>query len=307
MSSPQYPYPPQPPPGYGAPPPPPASNLKTALAAGAIVASLAANVFLLFQVRDLQTLTAKNQEIVQNQIDTIKENSTVMTAAQKKHLDDLKEDLEARSRQLNQAASQAKKEAVTYADEKSKELASEQQKTAAQLNSAVSEVSKKADTANAGVAAVNTDVSGVKTDLSTAKTSIDQARNDLNANIALLKKVQGDLGGTNSMVATNAHELDELKKLGQRNYVEFTLRKQKEMQKVGNISMKLDKADFKKNRFTLTVFADDKTWDKKDRNTNEPLQFYVSKSLYEIVVNTVSKDEKTITGYLSMPKYDAGR
>jgi hypothetical protein len=87
--------------------------------------------------------------------------------------------------------------------------------------------------------------------------------------------------------------------------VEFTLRKQKEMQKVANISLKLDKADYKKNRFTLTVFADDKKWDKKDRNTNEPLQFYVARSLYEIVVNTVSKDEKTITGYLSMPKFDA--
>ena len=277
------------------------------VAVAAIVASIAANLFLLYQVNGLKEESAHAREVLQGEIDTLKENSTAMTAAQRKHMDELREDLDARSRQLAAQANQAKKEAVTYADEKSKELASEQQKTAAQLNSAVSEVSKKADTANAGVAAVNTDVSGVKTDLSTAKTSIDQARNDLNANIALLKKVQGDLGGTNSMVATNAHELDELKKLGQRNYVEFTLRKQKEMQKVGNISMKLDKADFKKNRFTLTVFADDKTWDKKDRNTNEPLQFYVSKSLYEIVVNTVSKDEKTITGYLSMPKYDAGR
>jgi len=277
------------------------------VAVAAIVASIAANLFLLYQVNGLKEESAHAREVLQGEIDTLKENSTAMTAAQRKHMDELREDLDARSRQLAAQANQAKKEALSYADEKSQELASEQQKTAAQLNSAVSEVSKKADTANAGVAAVNTDVSGVKTDLSTAKTSIDQARNDLNANIALLKKVQGDLGGTNSMVATNAHELDELKKLGQRNYVEFTLRKQKEMQKVGNISMKLDKADFKKNRFTLTVFADDKTWDKKDRNTNEPLQFYVSKSLYEIVVNTVSKDEKTITGYLSMPKYDAGR
>jgi hypothetical protein len=151
---------------------------------------------------------------------------------------------------------------------------------------------------------VNTDVTGVKTDLTAAKSSLDQARNDLNANIALLKKVQGDLGGTNSMVATNAHELEELKKLGQRNFVEFTLHKQKQMQKVANISLKLDKADYKKNRFTLTVLADDKKWDKKDRNTNEPLQFYVARSLYEIVVNTVSKDGKTITGYLSTPKFE---
>jgi chromosome segregation ATPase len=277
------------------------------VAVAAIVASIAANLFLLYQVNGLKDESAHAREVLQGQIDTLKENSTAMTAAQRKHMDELREDLDARSRQLAAQANQAKKEALTYADQKSQELASQQQKTAAQLNSAVSEVSKKADTANASIAAVNTDVGGVKTDLSATKTSLDQTRNDLNANIAMLKKVQGDLGGTNSMVATNAHELDELKKLGQRNFVEFTLKKQKEMQKVANISLKLDKADYKKNRFSLTVFADDKNWDKKDRNTNEPLQFYVGKSLYELVVNTVSKDGKSITGYLSMPKYDAGR
>jgi hypothetical protein len=36
---------------------------------------------------------------------------------------------------------------------------------------------------------------------------------------------------------------------------------------------------------------------------NEPLQFYVAKSLYELVVNTVGKD--TVSGYLSTPKYQA--
>ncbi|HVW09434.1 MAG TPA: hypothetical protein VHC90_12670 [Bryobacteraceae bacterium] len=297
MSSPQI--------NYG--PPPTRSNTMAIVAVAAIVASIAANLFLLYQVNGLKDESAHAREVLQGEIDTLKENSTAMTAAQRKHMDELREDLDARSRQLAAQANQAKKEALTYADEKSKELASEQEKTAAQLNSAVSEVSKKADTANASIAAVNTDVGGVKTDLTATKTSLDQTRNDLNANIALLKKVQGDLGGTNSMVATNAHELDELKKLGQRNFVEFTLHKQKEMQKVANISLKLDKADYKKNRFSLTVFADDKNWDKKDRNTNEPLQFYVGKSLYELVVNTVSKDDKTITGYLSMPKYDAGR
>lgn len=290
---------------YGAPPP--RSNTMAIVAVAAIVASIAANLFLLYQVNGLRDESAHAREVLQGEVDTLKENSTAMTAAQRKHMDELRDDLDARSRQLSAQANQAKKEAVSYADEKSKELASQQDKDRAQLSTAVSDVSKKADTANATIAAVNTDVSGVKTDLTATRTSLDQTKTDLTANIAALKKVQGDLGGTNSMVATNAHELDELKKLGQRNFVEFTLKKQKEMQRVGNISLKLDKADFKKNRFSLTVLADDKTWDKKDRNTNEPLQFYVSKSLYEVVVNSVSKDEKTITGYLSMPKYDSPR
>ncbi len=44
-------------------------------------------------------------------------------------------------------------------------------------------------------------------------------------------------------------------------------------------------------------------YEKKDRNLNEPLQFYSGKdqALYEIVVNNInSKNE--ISGYLSTPK-----
>src|ERR1700722_18146518 len=107
MSSPQYPYVPPP------PPPDNRSSLKLALASGAIVASLAANGFLLYQVHDLREDTAHNRDIMQNEIDTIKENSTVMTAAQRKHVEDLREELENRSRQSIQAASQAKREALS--------------------------------------------------------------------------------------------------------------------------------------------------------------------------------------------------
>ena len=290
---------------YQAPPPPQdKTSVMTTVAVAAIVASIAANLFLLYQVNSLKDDTAHSREVMQGEIDTLKESSTAMTASSRKHLDELKDDLDARSRQLAAQASQAKKEAVSYADEKSKQLESEQQKAnqqISQVSTAVSDVSRKADTANAKIENVNNDVSNVKTDLNATKTSLDQAKTDLNANIALLRKVQGDLGGTNSLVATNGKELDELKKLGERNYVEFTLKKQKEMQKVANISLKLDKVDPKKNKFTLNVLADDKLTEKKDRNINEPLQFYVSKALYEIVINSVGKD--TVSGYLSSPKY----
>ncbi len=291
---------------YQAPPPENKSNVMTIVAVAAIVASLGANLFLMYQVNNLKDEAAHSREVLQGEVDTLKESSTAISAAARKHMDELKDDLDTRSRQLAAQANQAKKEAVSYADEKSKVLESEQQKTQQQVglvSSAVSEVSKKADTTAAKVENVNSDVSGVKQDLSATKTSLDQTKTDLNANIALLKKVQGDLGGTNSLVATNSSELAELKKLGERNYVEFTLKKQKDMSKVANISLKLEKVDQKKNKFTLNVMADDKLTEKKDRNINEPLQFYVSKALYEIVVNSVGKD--TISGYLSSPKYQS--
>lgn len=297
MSAPQYPYP--------VPPPPPAapsqsSNMLKALAGGAIVASLVANAFLLYQVHDLRTDTAKSNDIMQSEIETLKENSTAMTAAQRKHLDDLRDELDARSRQLNAAASQAKKEALTYADQQAQKLEAENQKIAGNVNqvsSDLSNVKQTADAANAKIADVGTDVNGVKTDLASTKTNLQQTINDL-------KSVRGDLGTTSSLVATNDKELQELIRRGERNIVKFNItKKTKGFQKVGDIGLELKNVDMKKNRFTLAVNADDKLTEKKDRNINEPLQFYVSNSLYEIVVNTVGKD--SVSGYLSSPKYQA--
>jgi hypothetical protein len=116
--------------------------------------------------------------------------------------------------------------------------------------------------------------------------------------------VRGDLSSTSSLVATNDKELNELIKRGERNIVKFNIsKKTKGFQKVGDISLALKNADLKKNKFTLDVMADDKLTEKRDRNINEPLQFYVSNSLYELVVNSVGKD--TVSGYLSTPKYQA--
>ena len=294
MSAPQYPYP--------APPPPPSSNssMMTALAAGAIIASLAFNGFLLYEIHDFKADTAKSNEIMQNEIETLKENSTVMTATQRKHLEDLKAELDVKSRQANAAASQAKKEALSYADQQAEKLEAENRKTAEnvnKVNSDLSTVRQSADAANAKIADVGTDVSGVKTDLASTKTDLDKTKSDL-------KAVRGDLTGTSSLVAKNDTELNELIRRGERNIIKFNIsKKTKGFQKVGDISLELKNADQKKNKFTLSVMADDKLTEKKDRNINEPLQFYVSNSLYELVVNTVGKD--TVSGYLSTPKYQA--
>ncbi len=68
------------------------------------------------------------------------------------------------------------------------------------------------------------------------------------------------------------------------------------------MSLELKKADTKKSRFTMNVYADDRRYEKKDRNVDEPLQFYSGKdpALYEIVVNNINKNQ--VSGYLSTPK-----
>jgi hypothetical protein len=109
------------------------------------------------------------------------------------------------------------------------------------------------------------------------------------------------------LIATNSREIDALKQLADRNYTEFTLYKGKEPIKLADISILLKKADVKGNRYTLELQVDDRKIEKKDRATNEPVQFYVGRNrqLHELVVNQVGKDQ--IVGYLATPKAPASR
>ena len=152
------------------------------------------------------------------------------------------------------------------------------------------------------VNAVQSDVSSVKTDVGGVKTDLTKTQTDLATTITQLTSMKGDLDSHSSLIARNGAELELLKHKGDRNYYEFTLTKGQK-KPVGTVSLELKKADPKKSKFTLEVYADDKQYDKKDRNVNEPLQFYAGKdpALYEIVVNTVSA-KNTVSGYLSTPK-----
>jgi multidrug efflux pump subunit AcrA (membrane-fusion protein) len=152
------------------------------------------------------------------------------------------------------------------------------------------------------VTAVQSDVSTVKTDVGGVRTDLGKTQSDLATAVAQLTSMKGDLDSHSTLIARNRDELEVLKHKGDRNYYEFTLTKG-QRKPVGTVSLELKKADQKKSRFTLDVYADDKTYDKKDRNVNEPLQFYAGKdpALYEIVVNSVGA-KNTVSGYLSTPK-----
>jgi hypothetical protein len=156
--------------------------------------------------------------------------------------------------------------------------------------------------ANQQISAVSSQVSDVKTDVGGVKTDVAKTQNDLATAVGQLKSMQGDISGHTSLIARNHDELEILKHKGDRTFYEFTLVKG-QRKPVGTVSLELKKADAKKSRFTLVVYSDDKSYEKKDRNLNEPLQFYGGKdpALYEIVVNAVSA-KNTVTGYLSVPK-----
>ncbi len=152
------------------------------------------------------------------------------------------------------------------------------------------------------VSQVSSEVSNVKTDVGGVKTDLGKTQTDLATTIGQLQSMKGDLSNTNSVIARNHDELVLLEHKGDRNYYEFSLNRG-QRKPVGTISLELKKTDQKRNRFTVDVFADDKVYEKKDRNVNEPLQFYSGKdpALFEIVVNSINSKNQ-ITGYLSAPK-----
>jgi small-conductance mechanosensitive channel len=171
------------------------------------------------------------------------------------------------------AARKQDKNATTAVDQKVTNLAT----------SVKAELATKANTDD--VNKLNGDVTGVKSDLDATKNSIQMARSEM---------------GT--LIARNHDEIDQLRRMGQRDYFEFTVQRKGGATKVGSIQIELKDTNTKKNRYTINVLADDNSFEKKDRSVNEPIFFYTggTRAALELVVNKVTKT--TATGYLSIPK-----
>lgn len=285
-------------------PPSGGSDVKVPILIGSVVALLGANIYLFTQLNDLRADLGDFRKSTANEISSIKESSTVSTQTARRSLTSLKDELETARRQAAMAAGQARVEAQKHAEELAKRLQLEQarqEQAAAQMKTELTEaVTNVEKSATSKITEVSTEVGNVKTEVQSAKSELEKTIQDL-------KRVRGDLDGTSSLVATNGKELMALKSLGERNYFEFNITKSKEPRRVGDVAVLLKKTDPKRNRFTIELLADDKRVEKKDKNLNEPVQFYVSKARqpYEIVVNEVKKDQ--IVGYLATPKVQTSR
>ena len=169
----------------------------------------------------------------------------------------------------------------------------QQEASDTQLRQQIGEVQQDATTK---IGAVSTQLTGTQSDVAATKA-------DLEATKGKLQTAVGDLSVQSGLIATNHDEVEELKRLGERDIFEFSLSKsQKGPQHVGPIQVSLKKVDDKHFKYTVNVVADDKTIEKKDRTVGEPIQFYVrgARAPYEIVVFDLTKD--SAKGYLSAPK-----
>jgi DNA repair exonuclease SbcCD ATPase subunit len=171
----------------------------------------------------------------------------------------------------------ARTEAAQIREENSKQL--QEMGTAVKTELATKATSEQ-------LTAVSGDVTAVKADLDITKNDVRMARSEL---------------GT--LIARNSDEIDVLRRLGERDYIEFTVQGKKKPQVVGPVIVELRSVDIKKNKFTVALVVDDLRTEKKDRLVNEPVIFYqrgAKSQATEFVVNSVGKDK--ITGYVSIPK-----
>jgi chromosome segregation ATPase len=182
-----------------------------------------------------------------------------------------------------QTAQRLRRELAAKADSKSvvqlrEEATNKLNETTKQLNEVQQDTSNK-------ITGISGDVQGVRTDLNATRDDLANSKRDLN-----------------TLIAHNSTELAELRRKGERDYVEFDIKKSKDFQHIGDVLVQLKNTDVKRQKFDVVINSDDNSILKKDRTANEPVTFLVGRDRvrYEFVVNSVSKDR--IRGYISTPK-----
>ena len=128
---------------------------------------------------------------------------------------------------------------------------------------------------------------------------VDVVRTDLTGTQNDLKMARSELG---TLIARNHEDVEQLRRLGERDYVEFTIDAKNKPQKVGSFVVELRGTNPTKKRYNVSLIVDDSRIEKKNLPVNEPIFFHQGKDrrALELVVNTVTKDK--IIGYISVPK-----
>lgn len=177
--------------------------------------------------------------------------------------------------------------------------------TQGQLKKARMEAAKLNDETNQKVTALDTSVhselatKATSDDVKSVDTKVVGVRTDLDTTREDLKMAKSEMG---TLIARNHDEIDQLRRLGERDYVEFTIAGRNKPQKVSNVTVELKGVNDKRNQFSVALTVEDKRFEKKNRAMNEPIFFYTSGTHIpeEIVINKIGKN--TISGYVSIPK-----
>src|SRR5436190_1711891 len=247
-------------------------GLRVAVLGGISLLRLGVGLSALYQARSIEQST---QATVRQANETL--NQTLAKA------DEINQQLQSNVKVVTDKLNLTQGELITARKQNHKATTAVDLKVTNLATSVKAELATKANADD--VTRLNGDVTGVKSDLDATKNSIQMTRSEM---------------GT--LIARNHDEIDQLRRMGTRDYFEFTVQRKGGATKVGSIQIQLKDTNPKKNRYTINVLADDNSFEKKDRSVNEPIFFYTggTRSALELVVNKVTKT--TATGYLSVPK-----
>jgi len=259
-----------------------------------------------FRLAAVQADQSKVRDMIAGEIAQLHEAADQADAQRQKALDEIRDEVEKARRQARGVAGKVKEETLKSVDDLASRVGvsesrlKQHQEAEARAATEITNLKQATRSAQSNITSVSTQVQQVRTEVANTQGQLEHT-------IADLKRTTGDLGMVSGLIATNSREIDALKRLGDRNYTEFTLYKGKDPIKLADISILLKKADVKANRYTLELHVDDRKIEKKDKSANEPLQFYVGhdRQPHELVVNQVGKD--LIVGYLATPKSAASR
>ena len=269
-------------------------SVKTKIATAA-AATLLAIGLPAYGLYSMQHTTDSRVGSLEQELQTVKGQSSAKIQEMSTDLDYMADKMEITKKDLAAARK--------LADTLKKEQVQTSQRLRSQLEINAQEVTKLRADANTRLDEVQQDtttkIGAVSGDVQTVKVDLDATKSDLASSRREMGDMRDNLG---RLIAHNSSELNELRRRGERDYLEFDVRKTKDMERLGDIRVQLEKTDVKKQKYDLMLLVDDSRVEKKDRTVNEPVTFLVGRDRlrYEFVVNYVDKDR--IRGYISTPK-----
>jgi hypothetical protein len=229
--------------------------------------------------QDSRQKLASDMQAAQQASDTKLNAIAERLAANDKAYTNLQDDLSVVVKRLQITQGELKK-----AREEAQEIRAEGSQQISEMDSEMKgQLATKAS--NDDVKSVSGEVGVVRSDLDTTKKDLQMARSEM---------------GT--LIARNHDQIETLRQLGERDYVEFAIAGKNKVQNVRGIAIELRGTDPKKNQCNLALVVDEKRTENRNRSVNQPIFVYMhgAHQPTEIVINKVQKN--SVAGYVSMPK-----
>jgi hypothetical protein len=213
--------------------------------------------------------------------DQVSNRLAAIEAQSTQELNDVKSELDAAAKRVGAQGGELRRARSMVAQLQDQERA--------QTEQLKQQLDQKADAQQVGQ--LSQDVSSTKSDLDTTKTNVSTLASDLGM-------ARSEMG---TLIARNHDDIEYLRKMGERDYFEFTLTRNQPA-KVAGVGLTLKRTNTKRYQYTVATLVDDMQVERKDCTINAPVYFYVngSKKAYELVANSVGSSQ--VKGYISAPK-----